>query len=179
MLDLQPTLSDALVLLRPLQAGDFEPLFRVASDPAIWVQHPTPTRYQRAVFENYFQGALTSGGALLIRSVASQEIIGCSRFYELDANAQHVKIGYTFFAVNCWRRGFNRACKTLMLDHALQQLETVYFEVGACNQRSQQAMRALGALEIGARDVAYFGEAANPNMVFAMTRARWMDVRPS
>ncbi|WP_336511600.1 hypothetical protein [Candidatus Accumulibacter phosphatis] len=62
---LQPTLIGETIFLRPLQAGDFEPLYAAASDPAIWEQHPEPLRYQRAVFAGFFASALASGGALL------------------------------------------------------------------------------------------------------------------
>jgi RimJ/RimL family protein N-acetyltransferase len=50
--DLQPTLENTWIRLRPLRAEDFEALYAVAADPLIWEQHPSRTRYQRDVFEN-------------------------------------------------------------------------------------------------------------------------------
>jgi hypothetical protein len=35
MFDLQPTLQNELIRIEPLQAGDFERLYQVASDPLI------------------------------------------------------------------------------------------------------------------------------------------------
>ena len=64
--DLQPTLENPAVLLKPLQEADFEALFRTASDPRIWEQHPNKDRWQRDVFQNYFQGAMESGHFLII-----------------------------------------------------------------------------------------------------------------
>ena len=49
--DLQPTLTGNSIYLRPLQIEDAEGLFKVASDPLIWEQHPSPMRYERAVFD--------------------------------------------------------------------------------------------------------------------------------
>ena len=45
-LDRQPILVEELLDLRPLRANDFDVLFRVASDPLIWEQHPESDRYQ-------------------------------------------------------------------------------------------------------------------------------------
>ena len=172
-MNLQPVLSNDKVCLRPLGAEDFERLYAVACDPRIWEQHPTPTRWQRPVFENYFAGAIESGGALRVHRTADDQLIGCTRYYALDLAASVVKIGYTFFSCDSWGGGYNPACKQLMLDHAFQTLERVQFEVGQCNQRSQIAMARLGARRLGVSEVAYHGEASHPNVVFEITRARW------
>ena len=59
--DWQPTIQGARVLLEPLQAGDFETLYAVASDPLIWEQHPEPTRWQREVFTGALEGRMQNG----------------------------------------------------------------------------------------------------------------------
>jgi RimJ/RimL family protein N-acetyltransferase len=173
-MNLQPHLRNALVTFRPVQEGDFEDLYAIASDPQIWVQHPNPLRYQRAVFENYFAGALESKGALLIYRSQDQALIGCTRFYEFDAALRSVKIGYTFLTRASWGGGFNAACKALMLEHAFQHVDRVLFEVGQCNVRSQVAMTRLGARRIGEAAVAYHGEASMPNVIFEIARTDWL-----
>lgn len=172
-MNLQPTLRNDSVSLSPLGTMDFERLYAVACDPRIWEQHPTPTRYQRPVFENYFAGAVASGGALLIHRADDDALIGCTRFYDLDLIERVVKIGYTFFSCASWGQGYNPACKQLMLDHAFGFVDRVQFEVGACNQRSRIAMTRLGARELGTTDVAYHGEASHPNVVFEISKADW------
>lgn len=172
-MNLQPSLQDVLVSLRPLQLTDLDALHEVACDPRIWEQHPTPTRYQRAVFENYFAGAMASGGALLVRRTEDQALIGCTRYYELDLAQGMVKIGYTFFSCASWGKGYNPACKQLMLEHAFAYVDRVLFEVGNCNQRSKIAMTRLGARELGLLDVAYHGEASHPNLVYEISKADW------
>ena len=173
-MDLQPKLHNERVTLHPVQSTDFERLYAVASDPQIWVQHPTPTRYQRSVFETYFAGAIESKGALLILRSEDQALIGCTRYYDLDLSARTVKIGYTFFTRASWGGGFNPACKALMLEHAFSWVDRVLFEVGLCNVRSQIAMGRLGARKVGETAVAYHGEASMPNVVFEITRADWL-----
>ena len=171
--DLQPTLGDALLRARPLAAGDFEPLYSIACDPLIWEQHPSRTRWQRDVFANYFEGGMASGGALLVTDAQSGAPIGSSRYYDFDAAQRQVAIGYTFFARACWGRGYNRALKALMLDHAFRFVERVVFHVGEQNRRSRIAMERLGGVLVGAAAIAYHGEAVNPNVIYAIDRARW------
>jgi hypothetical protein len=48
--ELQPRLQNELIKLEPLESGDFEILYAVASDPLLWEQHPSKDRYQRPVF---------------------------------------------------------------------------------------------------------------------------------
>ena len=64
--DLQPTLKGELIELRPLRQQDFDALFSAASDPKIWEQHPESDRYQREVFQRFFDGAFESKGAFAI-----------------------------------------------------------------------------------------------------------------
>jgi RimJ/RimL family protein N-acetyltransferase len=165
----QPTdLRDSWVQLYPLKPADFEELYQVASDPLIWEQHPNPDRYKRDIFTVYFEGALQSGGAMLIRD-AQGLAIGSSRFYDWEAELREVKIGYTFFARACWGKPYNKSTKTLMVGHALQAADRVLFHVGVNNIRSQKAMEKLGAQVIDEVTVAYYGEAPRRNFVYALT----------
>ena len=60
---IQPILENSKVRLVPLQETDFEKLYKVASDPLVWEQHPNKNRYEREVFQNFFEGAMISKGA--------------------------------------------------------------------------------------------------------------------
>ncbi len=171
--ELQPTLSSARVHLAPLRADDFARLYAVASDALIWEQHPNQNRYQETVFRNYFKGAMESGGALLITDAITGEAIGSSRFYDLDGTAGTIAIGYTFIARKYWGGATNRALKTLMLDHAFGFVARVIFHVGEHNIRSRTAMDRLGGVIIGRTPIAYYGEAASVNVIYAIDRDGW------
>jgi RimJ/RimL family protein N-acetyltransferase len=171
--ELQPQLHNDLIRLEPLGAGDFEVLYAVASDPLIWEQHPSKDRYKREVFENFFKGAIESGGAFRIHDAVSGELIGSSRYYEHDEAQRKISIGYTFLARSHWASGHNRALKTLMLDHAFRFVDRVLFQVGVDNWRSRKAMEKLGGTYIGEEPVSYFGEAARPNVIFKIDAADW------
>lgn len=171
--ELQPRLQNALIRLEPLGAGDFEALFAVAADPLIWEQHPAKDRYKREVFENFFKGAMESGGAFRIHDAVSGALIGSSRYYEYDEPLRKVSIGYTFLARSHWASGHNRALKTLMLDHAFRFVGRVQFQVGVENWRSRKAMEKLGGVYVGEEPVSYFGEPAKPNVIFEIHAADW------
>jgi hypothetical protein len=143
--ELQPTLTGELLHLRPLRADEFEALFAAASDPLIWEQHPQKTRYQREVFQTYFDGAVKSGGALVVEDRANGEVLGSSRFYDLSVATKTVTIGYTFLVRKAWGGRFNRELKDLMLRHAFRFVDFVHFEIGENNLRSRRAIEKIGA----------------------------------
>ncbi len=172
--NLQPTLQNSFVKIEPLTQDDFETLFAVANDPFIWEQHPNKNRYQRAEFENYFKGAIESGGAFLISDSNTGQIIGSSRFYDLNETEKSILIGYTFIARSHWGGQYNPALKSLMLHHAFQFVDTVVFHIGATNTRSQKAMEKLGVVKAGELEVAYFGEPVKTNLVYKIEKKDWI-----
>jgi N-acetyltransferase len=149
--DFQPTLTGALVTLRPLCAGDVGDLFAVASDPRIWEQHPVRHRYKPDVFAEFFRESLASGGAPVILDRRTGRMVGWSRFYAYDAHASEVEIGWTFLARSHWGGNCNGEVKRLMLDHAFRFVRRVVFLISPQNIRSLRAIEKLGALRVGSR----------------------------
>lgn len=141
-----PNLSNELVALRPLVSSDFEGLYSVASDPELWAGHPAKNRYQREVFESWFDDALSSGLALVIVDQRLNQIIGSSRFYAFQSEPSEVAIGYSFIARSHWGGKYNRAVKSLMLNHAFEQVENVWFHIDPSNIRSRTATLKFGAV---------------------------------
>lgn len=163
-------LKNELIKLIPLQENDFEILYTVASDPLVWEQHPNKLRYQREVFQNYFEGAMLSKGAFLIRDAKTNEAVGSSRFYDYDEKENSVLIGYTFIGRKFWGNGYNKALKKIMLDYAFQQADKVYFHIGAFNIRSQKAIEKIGAIKVDEFEVEYYGEDSKLNFVYLITK---------
>jgi N-acetyltransferase len=130
-----------------LVPGDSEALYQAASDPLIWEQHPDPERYKRVQFEkNFLNGALSCGSALAIIDRHSNQIVGCSRYYEWDPKCAEVAIGFTFLARSHWGGGANRELKNLMLDYAFQWADKVWFHIGKDNWRSRKGTEKTGAV---------------------------------
>ncbi len=141
---LQPTLQGPTLDLRPLQAADFEALYQAAADPLVWEQHPNPLRYQRPVFEAFFEGALASQSALAVLDRQTGQCIGTSRYYDWQEASREIAIGFTFLARSHWGGSTNAELKKLMLDHAFQRATTVWFHIGPENWRSRKAVEKIG-----------------------------------
>jgi RimJ/RimL family protein N-acetyltransferase len=166
MFSIQPILENENVKLIPLQNSDFEDLYKVASDPLIWEQHPNKDRYKKETFKTFFEGAMISKGAFLITDKKSSEIAGSTRFYDYDENENSIFIGYTFYARKFWGSKLNPQVKKLMIDHIFQYVDSVKFHVGKDNIRSQKAMEKLEAEFKGEVPVAYFGEETKLNVEY-------------
>ncbi len=166
--ELQPTLTGALVTLRPLRADDFDALFAVAGDPLIWEQHPASDRWQEPVFRRFVADGLASGGALIVFDNATGNVIGSSRYHGYDADRSEIEIGWTFLARSHWGGRYNGEMKRLMLDHAFRFVDRVLFLIGPDNIRSQRAVERIGAARAGSRT----DGAGRESWVFAITRHR-------
>jgi N-acetyltransferase len=148
-IDRQPTLAGELLELRPLTADDYSALYRVASDPLIWEQHPERQRYEEPTFRAFFEDALGSGGALVAIDRATGRIIGSSRFHGYDADGSVIEIGWSFLAREYWGGRYNGEMKRLMLEHAFQSVKRVIFVIGPENRRSQRAVEKIGGIRAG------------------------------
>ncbi|ULQ54672.1 GNAT family N-acetyltransferase [Flavihumibacter fluvii] len=170
----QPThLADDLIWLAPLQAGDFEQLYAVGSDPLIWAGHPQLDRYKKEKFQVYFDEAVKGKNALLVFDKASNELIGSSRFYAFQPEISRVAIGYTFLAHKYWGGRYNLAMKTLMLNHAFTTVESVVFHIGATNIRSQKAVEKIGANKISSEGF-IFNNSPIPYFEYEIRKAKWI-----
>lgn len=168
--ELRPTLTGELVELRPLSPEDFDALFRAASDPLIWEQHPESTRHQPEVFRRYFDGAIASKGAFAVLDRKTGTVIGSSRYWNLDPAKSEVEIGWTFLEREFWGGRYNREVKSLMIAHALRFVERVVFIVGVDNLRSQKAMEKIGGRFEGREDRPGPDGVLRKNVVYTITR---------
>jgi N-acetyltransferase len=172
--DLQPTLVGELLELRPLKPEDFDALFRAASDPLIWEQHPESDRYAHDVFQTYFDGALESGGAFAILDRKTRRIIGSSRYWNFDPEQSEIEIGWTFLECKFWGGAYNRELKRLMLEHAFRFVDRVLFVVGENNLRSQKALEKIGATFLGKIEKLDRHQIPQTNFVFKIDRESFL-----
>lgn len=175
-LDRQPVLEGERFALRPLRADDWDALYAVASDPAVWEQHPMTDRWREEVFRDFFEDALAKGGALAIIDTRDGTIIGSSRFQALksaeddEEEQSSVEIGWTFLAPRYWGKGANREVKRLMLAHALESVERVDFRVGEANWRSRTALENIGARQTRRTELSRYQGKRVLHLVYAISR---------
>jgi RimJ/RimL family protein N-acetyltransferase len=174
--DLQPTLEDELIILRPLEMSDFEALYGAASDQLIWEQHPANDRWQRDVFEVFFRGAMDSGGAFAVIDKKSGKIIGSSRFVKVKENVNAIEIGWTFLAHEYWGGVYNLAMKRLMIDHALRFVDNILFFIGENNMRSRKAVEKLGGVLITELDGIPIVAPSDARVIYRLNRGVWKTI---
>jgi RimJ/RimL family protein N-acetyltransferase len=79
-----------------------------------------------------------------------EELAGMSSYLGIDPNRQVLEIGGTYYRPKFRGTGFNRRVKDMMLRRAFDcGIRRVEFRVDIRNQRSQAAMKKLGAVREG------------------------------
>lgn len=169
-INLQPVLEDQLVILRPLQRGDFEDLFRISHNPLVWQQHPAKERSEIGGFSRFFQDALDSGSAFCILDKKNKNIIGTTRFNPSAEISNAIEIGWTFIAPEFWGGTINKSIKNLMLEHAFTGYEYVLFYIHSENFRSQKAVEKIGARPVKMLENKRLTERFTASMIYMIAK---------
>ncbi len=149
------TLEGHGVRLEPLEIEHHDGLQTAAADGELWhlfftfVPEPDATR-------SYIEIALEgqSAGHMLpwaVRDLATDAIIGSTRYHDILPEVDRVEIGYTWYGASHQRTHVNTACKLLLLGHAFDTVGcgVVGLRTDVLNLRSQRAIEALGAKKDG------------------------------
>jgi N-acetyltransferase len=82
---------------------------------------------------------------------ASGEIVGSTRYFNVDAANRRLEIGHTWYARRAQRTAINTECKLLLLAHAFETLGciAVEFRTHWFNHASRAAIARLGARQDG------------------------------
>jgi RimJ/RimL family protein N-acetyltransferase len=171
--NIQPILENEFVKIVPLNENDFEVLYKIASNPLIWEQHPNKDRYKREVFETFFNAAIESRGAFLLIDKKTENPFGSSRYYGLNERDSSVAIGYTFLSRDYWGGVYNQSIKNLMLNYAFQFVDKVFFYIGVDNIRSQKAIEKLGAIRTEQIISEDLGEFIKVSYTYRIDKATW------
>ena len=104
------------------------------------------------------------------------ELAGMSSFLGIDPNRQVLEIGGTYYRPKFRGTGFNRRVKEMMLVRAFDcGIRRVEFRVDIRNQRSQAAMKKLGAVREGvlrADRITWTGHVRD-TVLFAILKDEW------
>ena len=143
------------VRLEPLKIEYLDALWAVGQDPDLWKW--TPYHIQtREEMHTYIQAALDGqelGVAVPFVTIwqATGEIVGSTRFGNIDAPNHRVEIGWTWIGKSWQRTAVNTEAKFLMLQHAFEVWHCIRVELktDVLNERSRAAILRIGAKEEG------------------------------
>lgn len=155
-MDITPVVLDGrCVRLEPLTRVHKDALIAAASDGELWNSDVTVVPSPQTI-HSYIEDALEGlqrGHELpfVIVRTATGEVVGTTRFYEIQPADRRVAIGYTWLAMSAQRTTVNTEAKLLLLEHAFEhwQCVRVEFITDVLNEQSRAAILRLGAKEEG------------------------------
>ncbi len=149
------TLENVVVKLKPLELSDTQGLLEAGSYPEIW-SHMSTTIEKREDVNSFVENALKAKNEktefpFVIVDKQSGDIIGSTRFMDIDDKHQRLEIGYTWLTPAYWRTAINTNCKYLLLRYSFEHLhlQRVQIKTDHDNIRSQKAIERIGATKEG------------------------------
>lgn len=181
-----PTLEGRHVRLQPLLAEHADALRAAAADGALWtLRYTSVPGLAPGDAEAYIATALQqrdAGHSLpFVVKDAVGDVVGSTRFYDIDRSVPRVKLGYTWYAQRAQRSGLNTEAKLLLIEHAFMQwrCEAVALETSHENLRSQAAIARLGARRDGVLRAhsRHRDGTLRDTVVFSILAAEWPALR--
>lgn len=179
------TLTGQKIALLPLRESHADALVAAASDGRLWdlkvTQVPDAQRIRQ-----YIETALHGMHAGTIEAfvtvlVDTGQIIGSTRFWQIDPAHRKREIGHTWIARSRQGSFVNAEAKYLMLRYAFEHAHCVrvQFQTDALNTHSRNALLKLGATQEGiARNERIMPDGRLRDSVqFSIIAAEWPDVR--
>ncbi len=173
-----PTLEGAHVRLEPLTLAHLPALEAVAFDPSIW-------RYMLSIIRTPEDLRAWATSALAAPNMfpwvtikkSGDQLVGSTRFIDLDLTHRTVEIGHTWLAAPARGTLINPEAKLLQLTYAFEtlNLNRVALKTHHENLQSQNAMKKLGAIYEGTFRNHYLMPDNTPrhSVWFSITREDW------
>src|SRR5579864_2239979 len=179
------TLRGRYATLEPLARAHAKDLRRAAADGNLWQLWYTsvPTSEKTIPYIDTALKMREDLGAMpfIVRDNADGEIVGCTRYFNVDSLNRRLEIGHTWYAMRAQRTAINTECKLLLLTHAFEMLKciAVEFRTHWFNRASREAIARLGAKQDGvlrnhqlAPDGSY-----RDTVVFSIIESEWPAVK--
>ncbi|MGB8582867.1 MAG: GNAT family protein [Candidatus Sulfotelmatobacter sp.] len=149
------TLEGSVVRLEPIHRDHAELFWQVAKDALDDIFRWIPYRMQTPEdFKHLVEKALGEqerSESVVFATSNSGQVIGSTRFMNIDRINRRVEIGSAWIAPEWQRTAVNTEAKYLMLRHAFEVWKCMRVELktDALNQRSRNAILRIGAKEEG------------------------------
>lgn len=152
MMNVNPIILEGeQVRLESLLLSHEAALNKAAADGELWNSQFTiiPSPEETASYIKAALDAQATGRELpfVIVRKSTGQVVGTTRFYNIDRENRSVEIGYTWLALSAQRTAVNTESKLLLLRHAFETWGCirVSFVTHARNEQSQKALLRLGA----------------------------------
>ena len=155
--DLRPiVLRGNHIYLEPLEEGHISALFAVGREPSVWnfmARGPFTSEGDARRFVEHALANRSFGGEFpfVIRVCSSGELIGSTRYRDIQPRHRSVEIGYTFVHPSHWWRGAGTESQFLLARHTFEDLGAgrIWFMTDARNFWSQKALERCGVSREG------------------------------
>ncbi len=143
-------LEGDFVVLEPLQRDHVTALAEAVRDGEAWklwfANVPSPEQMQSYV-EQAIAASHNGDIAYAVRSKATGQVVGTTRYYQVDAKHKRALIGFTWYAASVRRTAINTECKLLLLQNLFEKYGAIAaeFRTHFFNQPSRAAIERLGA----------------------------------
>jgi len=149
------TLKGRYATLEPLGRGHEAAVKAAAADGELWRLWYTsvPSPENTSAWLETALGMRENLGAMpfVIHDNATGDIVGSTRYFNVDAAHRRLEIGHTWHAKRAQRTAINTECKLMLLTHAFEALNciAVEFRTHFFNFQSRAAIERLGAKQDG------------------------------
>jgi RimJ/RimL family protein N-acetyltransferase len=181
------TLEGSVIRLDPIRREHAELFWQAAKDALDdifqWIPYRMKTHED---FERLIEKALGEqerGESVVFATVErkSGQVIGSTRFMNIDRANRRVEIGSTWIAPAWQRTAVNTEAKYLMLRHAFEVWKCIRVELktDALNQKSRSAILRIGAKEEGTlrRHVITWTGRVRDSVYFSILDSEWAKVK--
>lgn len=181
------TLTGRHIRLEPLSSGHLSDLFEAGGhDDEVWRWLPAPTPRSEAELAVALDGRIAASErgesvAFAVVTLHDGRAVGWTTYNQIHALDEWLEIGWTWYGRASWRTAVNTEAKLLLLAHAFEELGMgrVMLKTDGLNERSQQAIRRLGARYEGVhrREKRRQDGTFRDSQYFAMLAGEWPAAR--
>ncbi len=181
------TLEGSTVRLEPIRREHAEIFWEIAKDSLDdifqWIPYRVKTRedFQHLVEKIFEEQERGDSVAFATVERGSGQVIGSTRFMNIDRANRRVEIGSTWIIPARQRTAVNTEAKYLMLRHAFEVWNCfrVELKTDALNQRSRNAILRIGAKEEGTlrRHVLTWTGRVRDSVYFSILDSEWPSVK--
>ncbi|MBL7922415.1 MAG: GNAT family N-acetyltransferase [Bacteroidia bacterium] len=177
-------LEDNLVLLRPLEATDFNNLLHFSlNEPEIWKYSLVQAGGEENL-KKYIKIAIDARDAkkeypFIVFDKKQNSFAGSTRFYDIQLAQDTLQLGYTWYGKNFQGTGLNKHCKFLLLQYAFEtmDIQRVEFRADNSNEKSIAAMKSIGCKVEGVMRSSMYNlnGSRRDSIILSILRDEWFD----